>query len=35
VCFRPGGLAARILLPLLARFDLDALRKWKDRLGAR
>lgn len=32
VCFRPGGLAARVLLPLLARVDLAALEKWKVRL---
>lgn len=31
--FRPGGLAARWLLPLLARLDLAAARKWRGRLG--
>ncbi len=33
VCFRPGGLAARWLLPLFARFDLRALEKWRARLA--
>jgi hypothetical protein len=32
VCFRPGGPGARWILPLLARIDLRALRKWKERL---
>lgn len=32
VCFRPGGLAARLILPRLAAVDLGALRKWKQRL---
>jgi len=32
-CFRPGGLAARLLLPLLARLDLLALAKWRSRLA--
>jgi len=32
ICLRPGGLAARILLPLLAYFDLRALRKWQQRV---
>jgi len=32
VCLRPGGLAARIFLPLLAYFDLHALRKWQSRM---
>jgi hypothetical protein len=32
VCFRPGALAARRVLPLLARFDLRALEKWRERL---
>lgn len=36
--FRPGGLAARLLLPLCAALDRRALRKWrakqKKRLGA-
>lgn len=31
--FRPGGLAARWLLPLLARLDLSAARKWRVRLA--
>lgn len=31
--FRPGGLAARWLLPLLARLDLAAARKWRVRLA--
>ena len=30
--FRPGGLLARWLLPLLARLDLKALEKWRIRL---
>jgi hypothetical protein len=30
--FRPGGLLARWLLPLLARLDLAALEKWRIRL---
>jgi hypothetical protein len=34
VSLRPGSLAARWLLPLLARLDLRALRKWERRLGA-
>ena len=34
VCLRPGGLAARIFLPLLAYFDLRALRKWQSRMQA-
>lgn len=33
VCFRPGSLAARLVLPLLARLDLRALEKWEARLG--
>ena len=32
VCFRPGGLGARLLLPWLARVDLQAYRKWEIRL---
>ncbi len=32
VCFRPGGAAARWLLPLLARYDLRAVEKWRQRL---
>jgi predicted Ser/Thr protein kinase len=34
VCLRPGSFAARVLLPLLAYFDLRALRKWQLRVGA-
>jgi len=34
ICLRPGGLAARIFLPLLAYFDLRALRKWQLRMRA-
>jgi serine/threonine protein kinase len=33
LCFRPGSLMARTLLPLLARIDLGARRKWEERLG--
>lgn len=33
VCFRPGGAAARFLLPFFARMDLRALAKWRDRLA--
>ncbi len=32
LCFRPGGLGARLLLPWLARIDRGALRKWTVRL---
>jgi serine/threonine protein kinase len=32
LCFRPGGLAARLLLPWLARIDRGALCKWELRL---
>jgi serine/threonine protein kinase len=32
LCFRPGGLAARLLLPWLARIDRGALRKWEQRI---
>lgn len=32
MCFRPGGLAARLLLPILARIDLGALEKWRVRV---
>ena len=32
LCFRPGGLAARWILPWLARVDLRAYRKWEVRL---
>jgi len=31
--FRPGSLAARLLLPLLARLDLRALTKWRRKLA--
>jgi hypothetical protein len=34
VCLRPGGIAARLLLSRLARFDRRALEKWSERLGA-
>ena len=33
VCFRPGSLGARALLPLLARIDLGALAKWRRKLA--
>ncbi len=33
VCLRPGGPAARLLLPLLARVDRGALRKWRKKLA--
>lgn len=33
VCFRPGGFAARWLLPFFAKMDLRALAKWRDRLS--
>jgi hypothetical protein len=33
VCFRPGGLAQRVVLPLLARLDRAAVRKWRRRLA--
>jgi len=32
ICFRPGSLAARWLLPLFARYDLRAVEKWRERL---
>jgi predicted Ser/Thr protein kinase len=32
LCLRPGGLAARLLLPLAAGFDRRALAKWRARL---
>jgi len=31
--FRPGGLAARLLLPLLARLDRRAVAKWRRKLA--
>ena len=33
IAFRPGGLGARVLLPLLARLDRRALRKWRRKLA--
>ena len=33
VCFRPGSLAARWIMPHLARVDLLALEKWEQKLG--
>jgi hypothetical protein len=33
VCFRPGGVGARLVLPLLARIDRIALAKWQRKLG--
>jgi hypothetical protein len=33
VCFRPGGLGARLVLPWLARIDRRALRKWQRRVA--
>jgi predicted Ser/Thr protein kinase len=35
VCFRPGSLGARVLLPIFAWVDRLALRKWRDRLSWR
>jgi tRNA A-37 threonylcarbamoyl transferase component Bud32 len=35
VCFEPGGLAARTLLPWLARVDLRALQKWHKKIEQR
>jgi serine/threonine protein kinase len=32
ICFRPGGLGARLVLPWLARIDRGALAKWEIRL---
>lgn len=32
ICFRPGGWAARLVLPWLARIDRGALAKWEQRL---
>jgi len=34
ICLRPGSVAARVLLPVLAYFDLRALRKWQLRVGS-
>ncbi len=34
LAFRPGGLLARFVLPILARADHRALSKWRRRLGA-
>lgn len=33
VSFRPGGLGARLLLPILALADRNAVRKWRRRLA--
>ena len=33
--FHPGSLAARLLLPLLARVDRGAVRKWREKLEPR
>lgn len=35
LCFRPGGLGARLLLPLLAWIDRRAVDKWESQLGRR
>ncbi len=35
VCFEPGGLAARTLLPWLARVDQRAFRKWHKKIQQR
>jgi tRNA A-37 threonylcarbamoyl transferase component Bud32 len=35
VCFEPGGVAARVLLPWLARLDQRALRKWRAKMERR
>jgi hypothetical protein len=32
VCFEPGGVGSRILLPWLARLDYRALRKWRTKM---
>jgi hypothetical protein len=32
ICFRPGSLAARWLMPLFARYDVRAVEKWRQRL---
>ncbi len=32
-CFSPGGWAARWILPWLARIDLQAARKWREKLA--
>jgi hypothetical protein len=34
LCFRPGGAAAHVLLPLLAWIDRRAVDKWERQLGA-
>jgi hypothetical protein len=34
VCFRTGGLGARLVLPILARIDRGALAKWRAKLAA-
>jgi serine/threonine protein kinase len=33
LCLRPGGLAARLVLPLVAWIDLRAVRKWERQLS--
>jgi len=33
LCFRPGGVLARLLLPLLGRIDERAVEKWKAQLS--
>jgi hypothetical protein len=32
ICFRPGSMAARWLLPFFARYDIRAVEKWRGRL---
>lgn len=34
LCFRPGGLAARVLMPLIAWIDLRAIEKWERQLAS-
>ena len=34
ICFKPGGAAARWILPFLASVDLRAVEKWRDRLAS-
>ncbi len=34
ICFRPGGAAARWILPFLASVDLRAVEKWRERLAS-
>ena len=33
LCFQPGSLLGRLLLPLLRRIDTSAVLKWKSRLA--